>query len=310
MTDGAAVHGLRVGPLFSVASLLAQQTTTPAPGVGPGELVDYWPNLVRAGWFLAGFLAVVVLSRFLFEPAFARVVRRRNRNNPTLRDALVRYVRVIVVVVAVFVGAGVAGYGRFLGNSALVISAATLAVGVAGQEVIGSLVSGAALVLDPEFNVGNYIEWSDGEGTVRSITLRVTRVQTPNGELVTIPNTVLTGQAITRPFGRGNYRIVEEIGIAYDDDVDAAMATMEAAAVAVDGILAQPHPSAHVEELGDDGVVVRVYYWIEDPQRRDVVRIRSAYAREAKARLEDAGVTISPASQRDLQGRIEVDDAA
>lgn len=310
MKDGLPTCRVWAGSLFPVASLVALQTTTPEPGVGPGELVEYWPTVVRAGWFLAGFVAVVVLSRLLVEPTLQRIVRHRNRNNPTLRNAISRYVRVLVVLVAVFVGAGIAGYGRFLSNSALIISAVTLAVGVAGQEVIGSLVSGAALVVDPEFNVGDYIEWSENEGTVRSITLRVTRVQTPNGELVTVPNTVLTSQAVVRPFGRRNYRVVEQISIAYEEDVDEAMEHLEEAALAIDQILPQPSPSVFVDELGGDAVVVAVHYWIEDPQRRDVLRIRSAYARAIKARLEDADITINPATKRDLEGRIEVDQSA
>ncbi|MFC4552699.1 MULTISPECIES: mechanosensitive ion channel family protein [Halorussus] len=310
MTNGLPGSGVWAGAPLPVVALVALQTTTPDSGVGPDELVEYWPGVVRTGWFVAGFLAVVVLSRFLVEPTLRRIVRRRNRNNPTLREAIFRYVHVLVFVVAVFVGAGVAGFGRFLSNSALILSAATLAVGVAGQEVIGSLVSGMALVLDPEFNVGNYIEWEEGEGTVRTITLRVTRVQTPNGELVTIPNTMLTSQSITRPFGRGNYRVVENIGLAYEDDADEAISHLVAVADEFDEILDQPAPNAYVDELGDDAVVVAVHYWIEDPERRDVVRIRSAYARAVKRRFEDVDITISPASQRDLQGRIEVADPA
>ena len=310
MSNGHSARRPWVGSLFSTASLVVLQTTTPPSGVGPDELVDFWPAIVRLGWFLAAFLGVVLLSRLLVEPALGRVIRQRNRNNPTLREALVLYVRVFVFLAAILVGAGVAGYGRFLGNSALIIGAVTLAIGVAAQEVIGSLVSGMALVFDPEFNVGNYIEWSDGTGTVQSITLRVTRVETPNGELVTIPNTILTSQEITRPFGRGDYQVVEQIGLAYEDDVDEAMEHLREAAVALDDVLERPAPSVYVDELGDDAVVVRVHYWIEDPHRRDVFRIRSAYARAIKSRLDDAGITISPPSQRDLQGRIEIDEPA
>lgn len=290
-------------------SLVVIQTTTPGSGVGPDELIDYWPALVRAGWFLAGFLAIILLSRILIEPTLTRIIRRRNRNNPRLRDAISLYLRVFIILVAIFVGAGVAGYGRFLSNSALVIGATTLAVGVAGQEVIGSLISGTALVFDPELNVGNYIEWDDGEGTIQSITLRVTRVKTPDGELVTIPNIVLTSQAVTRPFGRGNYRVVEQIGLAYDDDVDDAMQLLEETAVGLDGILTDPAPDVYVDELGDDAVIVRVHYWIQDPNRREIFSIRSAYARAIKTRLDEAGLTISPPSERDLQGRIEIDEA-
>ena len=162
-------------------------------------------------------------------------------------------------------------------------------------------------MVDPEFNVGDYIEWADGEGTVRSITLRITRVVTPNGELVTIPNTVLTSQAITRPFGKGRYRVVDHVGLASEDDVDEAMAILEEVTASLEVILGEPSPGIFVDELGNDAVILRVHYWIEDPRREGVFGARSAFAREAKRRLEAAGITVSPPSKRDLRGRVAVE---
>jgi small-conductance mechanosensitive channel len=290
--------------MHTVAEVTA---ATPTPVLGPGGLTDYWPLAVRALWFLVGFGVVLVLGRFVVEPLVERFVRRRNRNNPTIEEAVARYVRLCYVVVAVFVAAGTAGYGDLVGDSALIIAAGTLAIGVAGQTVIGSIVSGLVLVADPEFNVGNYIEWADGEGTVQSITLRVTRVLTPGGELITVPNTVLTGQAITRPYGRKRRRIVERLGIEYEADVSAALELLVEAAAAVEDVEAEPTPKAYVEEFGGDAVVLRVHYWIGDPRREDVFAVEWAYARAVKRRFEAADITISPASKRELQGRIGVE---
>ena len=298
--------------MISPALVVALRTTTPTetPGTGPADLVDFLPFAVRAGWFLLGFLVVAVLGLYVIEPAISRIVRRRNRNNATIQEAISRYVRLFVAVVAVLVGAGIAGYVRLLTDSAIVIAAVTLAVGVSGQAVIGSLISGFVLVMDPEFNVGDYVEWADCEGTVRSITLRVTRIQTPNGELLTVPNTVLTGQTITNPYGHGRYRVVERVSVAYEDHVGEALRHLEAATKDLDGIADAPEPDVYVEELGSDAVVVRVHYWVENPQRADIFDVRSAFARAVKTRLDGAGITISPASKRDLEGRIEVADAA
>ena len=296
--------------MLQVALQTVTSTPMPTPVVGPEGLAAYWPLVHRAVWFVAGFAAVTLVGWFVGEPLIARFVRRRNRNNPTIQEAVSRYVRLFVLVVAFFVAAGIAGYGRFVGDSALVVAAGTLAIGVAGQTVIGSLVSGLVLVVDPEFNVGNYIEWAERQGTVQSITLRVTRVLTPDGELVTVPNTLLTGQAITRPYGRGRRRIVEHVGVAYETDVAAALDHLTAATDAVDDIVAEPTPKAYVDDFGSDAVVLRVHYWIEDPRRRDIFAIRSAYARTVKERLEAAGITINPASKRELLGRIGVDDGA
>ena len=283
---------------------------TPTPGVGPGEVVDLWPLIARAAWFSAGFFVVLLVGRYVAQPVIDQIVRRRNRQSQTIQEAISRYVQLVVVVVAVFVGVAFAGYGQFLTNSALVIAALTLAVGVAGQSVIGSLISGLVLVFDPEFNVGDYIVWENSEGTVRSITLRITRVQTPNGEMVTIPNTVLTSQAITRPYNGDRSRVSERVGLAYEADEDEAMAILSEVARDQESIVQAPSPDVYVDEFGDDAVLIRIHYWIEDPQPNDIFKVRSTYAREVKTRLEAAGIEISPASKRELRGHIEVSETA
>ncbi|MFC7139532.1 mechanosensitive ion channel family protein [Halosimplex aquaticum] len=285
-------------------------TSTPTPGVGPDELFDFAPTVVRIGWFVLGAALVLIVGWYLLEPAVSRVVRRRNRNNPTIHDAITRYVRVFVVLLAIVVGAGMAGLANVLTSSAIVVAAGTLAVGVAAQTVVGSLVSGLVLVFDPEFSVGNYIEWDDGRGTVEAITLRVTRVESPDGALVTVPNTILTGQPITRPFGRGRYRVVERVGIDYADDVDEAKAILVATARDIDAVSADPEPVAFVDELADDAVVLRTHFWLAATGQPEVADVRSRFAQAVRDRFEEAGITISPAPQQELLGRIAVDERA
>lgn len=300
---GAQAFGMPVSALAFAQS----QVETPDTGIGAEELVDFWPIVVRAAWFLGTLLVVVLLGWYVLEPAIGRIVRRRNRDNPTIQEAISRYVRLAVFLVGTLAGAVVAGYGAFVGGSALVVAAFTVVVGVAGQTVIGSLVSGVVLVSDPEFNLGNYIQWEGGEGTVESITLRVTRVRTPAEELVTIPNTELTGGAVTRPYAHDQFRVVEKVGLSYDDDEGTAIHHMQAAAGEIEGILAEPMPRAFVDEFGGDAVIYRVHYWVDDPRNRNLFEIRSQYGRALKDRLDGEGITISPPSKRDLEGGIEVE---
>ena len=273
----------------------------------PDGLVEFWPTIAQAGRFLVAFLAIIFVVRVVLQPAVVRVVRQRNKNNPTIRHAMILYFRLLGFLVAIIVGAGVAGYADFLSNSALVISAVALAIGVAAQEVIGSIVSGIALVLDPEFNVGDHIEWSGGEGIVRAVALRITRIETHGGELITVPNTIFTNQEITRPYGRGNYRIIQTIGLEYETDVPGAMSQLEDAATAVDAILADPPPKVFVDELGDDAVIVRVHYWVEDPTRRDVFAVRSMYAQSVVEHFDNVDIPFNSPSKHTLQGRLEID---
>ena len=271
------------------------------------DLETYWPYALRAAKFALGFLVVYALGYLVAVPAVVRVVRRRNRNNPTVREAIERYVTALVVVVALGVAVAAGGYGRLLTSSALVVAAGTLAIGVAGQAVLGAVISGLFLVGDPNFNVGDWIAWSDKEGVVESITLRVTRVRTSNNEVITVPNTELTTNAITRPFGREQFRVTERIGIEYDDDVDAAMDVLRRAVADHGAVLSDPPPRVYLEELGGDAVVLRTDFWIRNPTQRDLLSVRSGVARGVKERFDAAGFGINPPSHHDVRGRVAVD---
>lgn len=263
--------------------------------------------LTSATWFLLVAGIVYLVGQVLVVPVAVRAVRSRNRNNPTVVDATETYLGIFLLVVAALVGLVAAGYGNVLSNSAVVVAAATLVLGIAGQELIGSLASGLFLVADPEFNVGDWVSWPDGEGRIERVGFRVTRVRTAGNEIVTVPNTALTTDSITRPYGHDRVRASEEVLVAYDDDIAAARRTLVDVAASVEGVLASPAPETRVVELGDDAVTLAVDYWIPDPTARRVSAIQSTVRARAVSRLEAEGVTLGPPAGRELEGRITVD---
>lgn len=267
------------------------------------------PSLEVAAVALGAFLVAILLGRLLVVPALGRVVARRNPDNETVVEGVQRFATLVVLFAALAVALLASGFGHLLSGSALVVAAATLAVGVAGQEVIGNLVSGLFLVSDPEFNVGDWIVWEDGQGHVEAIRFRVTRVRNGDGEVITVPNTTLATTAIARPYSRDRARIGVRVGVALQEDVDAAEDVLRAAVDGVDGALSTPAPRVVVDELGDDALWLRALFWVGDPTRVDVVEARSAYLRELRDGLEAAGVAYSPPSDHAITGELDVVDA-
>ena len=307
-TSGGRVHpgdyllGGRIG-VDEPMKLLALQEFADTPEEA------YRKILLPLGKFALAFLLVYFVGQVLVARGVVRVVRQRNPNNRKIQNAVRRYLQLVVLLVALAFGVVAAGYGQVLARSALIFAAATLAVGVAGQEVIGALISGLFLVANPNFNVGDWIAWGEREGVVEAISFRTTRVRTENNETVTVPNTELTANSIVRPYGREQYRVAMQVGIEYEDDVDAAMDCLREAAAAHREILDDPRPRVYFDEFEDDAVVLEIQYWIRDPTRRDVRRVRSEFGLDVKSRFEAAELTISPASQRELSGEIGVDQS-
>ncbi|WP_255150023.1 mechanosensitive ion channel family protein [Halorarius halobius] len=276
------------------------------PGWLPDALSAYSQLLSELLGFLVGAAVVYVVGYLLVVPVALRVVRARNRNNPTILTATETYLKALLVVFAIVSGVIGAGYGGVLTRSAIIIAAITFAAGVAGQEVFGSFISGVFLVADPDFNVGDWIAWPGGEGTVEAVDFRVTRISTPDNETITVPNTELTGNALRRPFGRDRFRVTEQALVAYDEDTERALMELQQVAANLEGALADPAPNARIVELGANAITVQAEFWVSDPARNDVLTIQSDFRREVKRRFDAEGITIAPASAQELSGELAV----
>jgi len=257
-------------------------------------------------WFVVGFGAVYAVSKFVLIPFATRVVRSRNRNNPTIETATKTYLRVVALGFATLTGIIAAGYGGILTESAIIIAAITFALGVAGQQVFGSLISGMFLVADPDFNVGDWIEWPGGEGTIEEVDFRVTRVRTPNHETVSVPNTELTNNTITRPYGRDRYRMTEQVYVAYSEDTERALLELQRIALSIEAVLDEPAPNTRVADLGENAITIQAEFWTDDPKDRDVPTIHSDFRRVVKRRFDEEGITLAPPSAQLLSGELTV----
>jgi len=269
-------------------------------------VVAYDQVLSEVFWFAVGFAVVYFAGRLAFVPLATRIVRARNRNNPTIETATETYLRVAVIGFATLTGIVAAGYGGVLSDSAIVIAAITFALGIAGQQVFGSLVSGLFLVADPDFNVGDWIEWPGGEGTIEAVDFRVTRIRTPNHETISVPNTQLTDNAITRPYGRDRYRLTETVYVAYYEDTERALLELQQTITTLDQVLDEPAPSTRITDLGENAVTIQAEFWTEDPRNRDVLTIRSDFRRLVKRRFDEEDITIAPPSAQLLSGDVTV----
>jgi small-conductance mechanosensitive channel len=277
------------------------------PGGIPTDLVALEEIALRTLGFFVGALAVYVVGRLLIVPTMTSVVRSRNRNNPTLETATETYAHLSVLVVAVVAGIVGAGFGGVLTDASIVLAAVSLVVGAASQNVIGSLVSGLFLIADRDFNVGDWIAWPDGEGVVEAVDFRVTRVRTPNNETIAVPNTELTTNALTRPYGRDRYRITEQLEIAYADDAELALMTLAETAREDDRVLDDPSPTSRIVSFGGTAPTLQAEYWVSDPMNVDLVAVRSEFRRRVKRRFDDEGLTLGPASGHELSGELAVD---
>ena len=99
---------------------------------------------------------------------------------------IVQAVAYFLIIWAALTNIGVPAVGAAV--PATIVSAA---VGFGAQSIIADFLSGFFILSEKQFGVGDYVSFdgvTDVEGTVVMLTLRTTKVRTPTGELVTVPN--------------------------------------------------------------------------------------------------------------------------
>lgn len=157
-----------------------------------------------------------------------------------------------------------------------------LAVGFGAQNLVRDILSGFFILFEDQYTVGDYVSVAGVTGTVEEIGLRVTRVREWTGELHIIPNGKI--EQVTN-HSRGGMGVLLDIGVAYEVDLDRAMAVIDGVCREMAGeqpelVLEEPRVLG-VTELGDSGVTVQVFGKVKPMQQW-------SYARELRKRIKDA----------------------
>ncbi len=260
-------------------------------GLDNSALLDKLPQYFWGAMIFTISLAIFYLiGRFVLEPLVERALRVRSVNR-TIQSAILRVVRAVIWFAGILLALDLAGVDVF-GASATLAAALTIAVGFATRDIAANFVGGVFIVTDPRFNIGDWVSWSGNEGVIEDITFRVTRVRTFDNELITVPNSVLTTNAVKNPVAGDMLRVRHEFPLAYDVDVDTVDTILLEEAERHDNILTEPEPSVHITDMNDSRLTVEVSFWIDDPTHAEFVAARSEFFRRVNRRFDDAGITL------------------
>ncbi|KAF2508295.1 mechanosensitive ion channel family protein [Flavobacterium foetidum] len=103
----------------------------------------------------------------------------------------------------------VAASGMPLDKLSILLGALGVGVGLGLQNIVNNFVSGIILIFDKPIQIGDVVEISSESGRVKSMGLRTTKINAPNGAEIIIPNGNLLSQNITNWTYTDNYKLVE-----------------------------------------------------------------------------------------------------
>jgi small conductance mechanosensitive channel len=215
--------------------------------------VRFGPKLLVAILILVGgFIVSRWIARW-FSRALGRI-----ELEPPVRTLLTRVLRALVLTL--FVIMALQNLGVELLPLLAGLSVAGAAVALATQGVLSNVAAGLTIIFTKPFRVGQYVQIVGVEGQVDSITLFSTTLSHADRSLIVIPNRKVVGE-ILHNYGRIRQLDIA-VGVAYDTDLNAALAAVEEILRSNPRVLRDPAPFLHATQLGNSAVMLAVKPWV------------------------------------------------
>lgn len=242
---------------------------------------------------IAGSIAVSKYLRILFRSRFAE------RFEGGLDFTIQRLMHYTILVIGFFLAVEVIGFD--LSSLAIVAGFLSVGIGFGLQNIASNFISGLILLFERPIKVGDMVTVGEDVGTIKSINLRATEVQTLDNIDIIIPNSAFVEQNVTNwSHGEERIRIRCPFGVAYGSDTDHVESVALEVANNHPDILEDPEPAVFFQSFGDSSLNFELLFWVDTPRKRG--KILSKINFELDRAFREAEIEM-PFPQRDLHIR-------
>jgi len=250
--------------------------------------IQFGPKLLVA---IAIIIAGVYVGRWVGQFVDTNI-KKFNLDLP-VRQLLVRIVKLLVL--GLFIIMALQNLGVQLLPLIAGLGVAGAGIALAMQGVLSNIVAGLSIIFTKPFTVGEYISIAGEEGQVDNITVFTTVLSHADQSQVVIPNRKIVGEILH------NYGKIRQldivVGVAYDTDLDLALAAVNEILQANPRILKQPEAVIKVSVLASYSVSIAVKPWVNVPDYGPAVgEINKAIIETFRSK----GIVI-PLSQHDIR---------
>ena len=198
------------------------------------------------GWFIGGFIARRLLRFF-----------ESKKLDITVSKFIAQCVKLMVMVFAVIVALG--KFGIEIAPLIAGLSVAGFGLSFALQGPLANYAAGVSLIFTKPFKVGDIVEVAGRTGEVLEIKLPRTELRTVDGVLIMIPNNHIVGEII---HNCSKFKRVDiEVGVAYDANVDQAIAIVQDVIKNDSRINEGSKASVGIKGFGDSSVDLQARVW-------------------------------------------------
>jgi potassium efflux system protein len=170
-------------------------------------------------------------------------------------------VRLIIIIIGVLLA--VTASGVPLDKLTVVLGALSVGIGLGMQNIVNNFVSGIILIFEKPFRIGDYVELADKKGKVQDIGIRSSKMLTPQGSEVIIPNgDLLSGRLVNWTLSNDYLKTEIVFKVPVDTDLAALNKIIEEEISQTDNIVKNLPPEILINTIAADSIEFKVLVWI------------------------------------------------
>ena len=229
---------------------------------------------------VVGLIAVKLLLK-IFDRGL-----ERSKLDRTMFAFVRTIMRVLLYSLLVLIAAS--SLGIDVSSLVALVSVISLAISLAVQNTLSNVVGSITLLATHPFHVGDYIEIGSDAGTVEEITMSYTKIATPDGKRIYIPNNDAASARICNYSVEGKRRIDLYMSASYADATEKVKAAILTAASRVER-LEGTEPAVYLNEFQDSGVQYYLQLWVKS---ENYFAVKFALNEEIRREFDAQGISI------------------
>ncbi len=233
---------------------------------------------------LIEFVIIFIVTYFLGKAAEASITRiGKHRGSQVRMESLQMFAKFVHwAILCAGLMFGFAAIGLPVTHLAILVSALSVGIGFGLQTIVNNSIAGLILITEKAVSVGDVICTPSGHiGKVNMITIRATRIVTPIGEDIIVPNANLIDKPFTNyTLNPRGVRKIFPFSVAYGIDFRKVKEIIENAATQVPFCI-KPDQYHEVEcgitGFGNFGINVELVVWVDPIELMEPYRLKAAF---------------------------------
>ncbi|QRQ99524.1 mechanosensitive ion channel family protein [Dyadobacter sandarakinus] len=179
------------------------------------------------------------------------------------RGSKMALLRLVILVVGFLIAVTVSGVP--LSKITVLIGALGVGIGLGMQNIVNNFVSGIILIFEKPFTIGDYIELADKKGKVLDIGIRSSRMLTPQGSRVIIPNgDLLSGRLVNYTTSDARLKTEITFKISSEADITHVKKVIEDIIDQAEGTVTKAPRQILVNAIAADNIELKILVWLDN----------------------------------------------